>query len=63
MQCYFHRKLDPIIQLDMPLVCHEDNNIYVICLVTLLEHARTVRGLMCLKSCCLDRPDDRCNLI
>lgn len=50
MQSYCSGYVDPIGSLDIPMVRHKDESIYVLHLATLVEHAGTVRGLIGLLS-------------
>lgn len=59
MQSYGLRYIDPIGSLHLPLVRHEDEKNYVLCLSTLVKHAGTSRGLMGLEICYLDRQYDQ----
>lgn len=54
MLFYWPRNLDPIGPLDMSLVHHKDESIYVLHLAALVEHAGTARGLMGVKDSCVD---------
>lgn len=48
--------LYPIGILDLPLVRHKDESIYMLRLAFLISHGREMKGLMGIDTCCYDRP-------
>lgn len=52
-QSYCPDYVDPVRPLDIPMVRHDNESNYVPRLVTFVEHADTLRGLMGLEPCCL----------
>lgn len=47
--------MDSVGPLDIPIMRHENESSYVVRLATMVDFVETVRGLMGLEPCCLDR--------
>lgn len=56
LQSYFPGYVDPVGLSEMPMVHHKEESNNALRLLTSVEHAETVKGLIGFKPCCLDEP-------
>lgn len=63
LQSFRFDYVNPVGLLDIPMVHREDKSSYLLRMVTFVYHAETVRGVIGLAACYLDRPYDRYYLI